>query len=89
MAIALYSNFNMGFISDPPIAAKIDQMKQRVRWKHSEFLHRNIDQTRVVLDDPGSSDETFSFAVLGDSGIGRHHGDNPQRRVAEWLMANS
>ncbi|MEO0489221.1 MAG: metallophosphoesterase, partial [Cyanobacteria bacterium J06659_2] len=36
-----------------------------------------------------SPTDEFSFLVLGDSGTGDHRGDNPQRRVAEWIMANS
>jgi 3',5'-cyclic AMP phosphodiesterase CpdA len=79
----------MGFISDPPILAKIHRMKQRVCWQHSEFQGQRIDQTRLALDNTDTSWNSFSFAILGDSGIGRHRGDNPQRRVAEWLMANS
>ncbi|MEO0457851.1 MAG: metallophosphoesterase [Cyanobacteria bacterium P01_A01_bin.114] len=81
----------MQFASDPSTTVKIDRMKQRVRWQHPEFLEREIDQTRLVLDvesAEGDDAEAFSFLVIGDSGTGTHRGDNPQRRVAEWLMAN-
>ncbi|MEO0828371.1 MAG: metallophosphoesterase, partial [Cyanobacteria bacterium J06642_9] len=82
----------MQFASDPATTVKIDRMKQRVRWQHPEFLKRGIDQTRLVLETESTEDsptDEFSFLVLGDSGTGDHRGDNPQRRVAEWIMANS
>lgn len=82
----------MQFASDPSTTVKIDRMKQRVRWQHPECLKREIDQTRLMLGDEAAQADgarAFSFLVLGDSGTGDHRGDNPQRRVAEWLMANS
>ena len=81
----------MQFASDPSTLTKIDRMKQRVRWQHPEFLKQGIDQTRVVLESESTEHdpEAFSFLVLGDSGAGDHRGDNPQRRLAEWIMANS
>lgn len=79
----------MRFVFDPEIPLKIDRMKQRVCWNHREVLSRDIDQTALSLDNAVDSSTPFSFCVLGDSGVGDHRGDNPQRRVAEWLMANS
>lgn len=80
---------DMNLIFDPPVSVKVNRMEQRVRWKHNEFLKRGIDQTRLVLDRNISSSDAFSFSVIGDSGTGQYRGDNPQRRVAEWLMANN
>ncbi|NEP18132.1 MAG: metallophosphoesterase, partial [Leptolyngbya sp. SIO4C1] len=78
----------MKFVSDPSIAIKVNRMRRRVRWQHPEILKKGIDQTRLVLPDETRAD-AFSFMVIGDSGAGYHSGDNPQRRVAEWLMENS
>ncbi|ARV60938.1 metallophosphoesterase [Nostocales cyanobacterium HT-58-2] len=76
----------MKLVSDPPIADKIRNMKQRVRWQDPVILERGIDQTRLVLDDGGSDDPEFSFLVVGDSGTGAHRGHNPQRKVAELML---
>lgn len=75
----------MKFVTDPPISVKIRQMKERVRWKHPQILQRNIDQTRLVLED-GKENPAFSFLVLGDSGSGRHRRHNPQRKIAEQML---
>ncbi len=76
----------MKFVSDPPIAAKISKMKQRVRWQDPAIRERKIDQTRLVIAD-GKADQTeFSFLVVGDSGSGQHWGHNPQRQVAEQMV---
>lgn len=76
----------MDFVIDPPIAEKIEKMKQRVLWQEPALLERGIDQMRLVLDD-GQEDAThFSFLVVGDSGAGPYHGQNPQRRIAELML---
>jgi len=72
-------------VSDPAIADKIRKMNQRVRWQDPAIVERDIDQTRLVLED-GRSDETFSFLVVGDSGSGAHRGHNPQRQIAELML---
>ncbi|WP_413162938.1 metallophosphoesterase [Capilliphycus salinus ALCB114379] len=79
----------MQFISDPSITSKIDQMKQRVRWQESSIAGRNIDQTRLVIDDEQVDNPEFSFLVVGDSGTGRHRRHSPQREVAELLLKQS
>ncbi|MFP4008843.1 MAG: metallophosphoesterase [Spirulinaceae cyanobacterium] len=78
----------MKFTSDPSIARKIRKMKQRVCWQDSAIAERNIDQTRLVIDDENCDNPEFSFLVLGDSGTGYHRGHRPQRRVAEMLHQN-
>ncbi|MEP0871307.1 metallophosphoesterase [Trichocoleus desertorum AS-A10] len=77
----------MKFVSDPPIADKIRQMQQRVRWQDPLVLERGIDQTRLVIEDGGAEDTDFSFLVVGDSGSGEHRGHSPQRQVAEQMLA--
>jgi 3',5'-cyclic AMP phosphodiesterase CpdA len=74
------------FVSDPAIAKKIRKMKQRVRWQDPLIVERNIDQTRLMLDEDRANDSEFSFLVVGDSGSGKHRGQNPQRRVAELML---
>ncbi|WP_392534495.1 metallophosphoesterase [Nostoc sp. C117] len=76
----------MKLVSDPAIAKKIRKMSQRVRWQDPLIVERNIDQTRLVLDDGQADDCEFSFLVVGDSGSGRHGGQNPQRQVAELML---
>lgn len=78
----------MKFVSDPLISTKIRKMKERVRWQDSLIMKRGIDQTSFVLDDANSDNPQFSFLVVGDSGTGpnRHH--NPQRQVAEQMLAH-
>lgn len=76
----------MEFVTDPPIATKILKMKQRVRWREPAIVQRDIDQTRLVLDDGREDSPEFSFLVLGDSGSGPHRGHNPQRRIAEQML---
>jgi Calcineurin-like phosphoesterase len=78
----------MQFVIDPPIATKIEKMKQRVRWQDTRIQQLGIDQTRLVLDDGQPDRPDFSFLVVGDSGAGDHRGQNPQRRVAEQLVAH-
>ncbi len=75
----------MKFVTDPPIALKIQKMQERVRWRSSAILDRGIDQTRLVLADQ-TDDPEFSFLVIGDSGSGQHRGYSPQRRVAEQML---
>ena len=72
--------------SDASVANKIRKMQARVRWQHPLITERNIDQTRLFIDDGGASDTEFSFMVLGDSGTGRYRGDSPQRRVAKAMI---
>ncbi|AFY42489.1 metallophosphoesterase [Nostoc sp. PCC 7107] len=76
----------MKLVSDPAIAKKIQKMNQRVRWEDPLIKRRNIDQTKLVLEDGQANDTEFSFLVVGDSGSGRHGGQNPQRRVAELAL---
>ncbi|MCL6434579.1 MAG: metallophosphoesterase [Leptolyngbyaceae cyanobacterium HOT.MB2.61] len=76
----------MAFVTDPPIATKILKMGQRVRWRDPLILRREIDQTRLVLDDGQTDNPEFSFLVIGDSGSGPHRGHNPQRQIAEKLL---
>jgi hypothetical protein len=76
----------MEFVSDPPIATKIDKMKQRVRWREAALVERNIDQTRLAIDDGAAESPEFSFLVLGDSGTGSRYGHDPQREVAKLLV---
>ncbi|MBW4426634.1 MAG: metallophosphoesterase [Nostoc desertorum CM1-VF14] len=76
----------MKLVSDPAIANKIRKMNQRVRWQDPLIAERNIDQTRLVLEDGQTDNSEFSFLVVGDSGSGKHRGHNPQRKVAELML---
>ena len=76
----------MKLVSDPAIAKKIYKMNQRVRWQDPLIVESGIDQTRMVLDDGRADDSEFSFLVIGDSGSGRHGGNNPQREVAKLML---
>ncbi|WP_036479269.1 metallophosphoesterase [Myxosarcina sp. GI1] len=76
----------MKFVTEPSIAVKIARMKQRVRWQESAIKERAIDQTQLVVDDPQSNSQDFSFLVIGDSGCGEHHGHSPQRKVAQMML---
>jgi 3',5'-cyclic AMP phosphodiesterase CpdA len=76
----------MDLMSDPPIAVKIEKMKQRVRWREPLIEELGIDQTRMVLDDGRADDSEFSFLVMGDSGSGPHRGHHPQRQLAELML---
>ena len=76
----------MKLVSDPAIANKIRKMNQRVRWQDPLIVERNIDQTRLVLEDGQTDNSEFSFLVVGDSGSGKHRGHNPQRKVAELML---
>lgn len=76
----------MKLVSDPAIAKKIRKMNQRVRWQDPLIVERNIDQTRLVLEDGQTDNSEFSFLVVGDSGSGKHRGHNPQRKVAELML---
>lgn len=78
----------MKFVSDPPIAVKIRKMKQRVRWQEPLIVERGIDQTRMVFEDSWADSPEFSFLVVGDSGSGSHRGHNPQRQLAEMMLAH-
>ncbi len=78
----------MKFVSDPPIEVKIRKMKERVRWQEPSLVERGIDQTRMVLDDSVSDSPEFSFLVIGDSGSSSHHTHNPQRQIAELMLAH-
>lgn len=76
----------MEFVSDPPIATKIEKMKQRVRWGASVIQQRGIDQTQLVIDGAPRDWAGFSFLVVGDSGSGPHRSHNPQRQIAEQML---
>ncbi|MDY6786403.1 MAG: metallophosphoesterase [Cyanobacteriota bacterium] len=76
----------MEFVSDPSIATKIDKMKQRVRWREAAVVERNIDQTRLAIDDGAAESPEFSFLAIGDSGTGTRYGQSPQREVAKLLL---
>jgi 3',5'-cyclic AMP phosphodiesterase CpdA len=76
----------MEFISDPPIAVKIQKMQQRVRWQHPLIQSRQISQTEMVVDDGSADNPEFSFLVIGDSGSGSHRGHHPQRKIAEMML---
>ncbi|MFW5665739.1 MAG: metallophosphoesterase family protein, partial [Coleofasciculus sp.] len=76
----------MQFVSDPPIAEKIQQMKQRVRWQDPLIVERDIDQTRLVLDDDQPDHPEFSFLVVGDTGFGSHKQHDPQRKIVEMML---
>ncbi|HEY9604990.1 MAG TPA: metallophosphoesterase [Allocoleopsis sp.] len=78
----------MKFVSDPPIAVKIRKMKQRVRWQEPILVEREIDQTRLAFCDRISDNPEFSFLVIGDSGSGYHQKHNPQREIAEQMLAH-
>ncbi|MEM1238607.1 MAG: hypothetical protein AAGI45_02085 [Cyanobacteria bacterium P01_H01_bin.26] len=72
----------MLLVTDSPISAKVEKMRDRVRWQHAVIQKRRIGQTRLCIDDGHSNEHKFSFLVLGDSGTGRYRGDSPQRRAA-------
>ena len=76
----------MQFVTDPPIAVKIQKMQQRIRWQHPTILERNIDQTELVIEDGEADNPEFSFLVIGDSGSGSHRGHDPQRKIAEMML---
>ncbi|HEY9844972.1 MAG TPA: hypothetical protein V6D03_02140, partial [Candidatus Caenarcaniphilales bacterium] len=78
----------MRFVTDPAIAVKIRKMKQRVRWQEPLLVERGIDQTQMVLEDGWADSPEFSFLVMGDTGSGAHRGHNPQRQVAEQMLAH-
>lgn len=78
----------MQFVSDPSIALKIREMRKRVCWQHPLFFDKNINQTKLVLEDEESEHQDFSFLVMGDSGTGQYRGDSPQRRIMEMLLAH-
>ncbi|MGL5083334.1 MAG: metallophosphoesterase family protein [Microcoleaceae cyanobacterium] len=79
----------MDFVSDPPIATKINKMKQRVRWQEASICQRGIDQTRLEIDDQRADCSEFSFLVIGDSGTGYHATHSPQRKIAQLLLEHS
>ncbi|MBV9389553.1 MAG: metallophosphoesterase [Chroococcidiopsidaceae cyanobacterium CP_BM_ER_R8_30] len=78
----------MEFVSDPPITVKIRKMNERVRWQEPLIAERGIDQTRIVFKDGWTDSSEFSFLVMGDSGAGPRRGQNPQRQVAELMLAH-
>lgn len=78
----------MKFTTEPTVATKINKMKARVRWQHPLITQQKIDQTRLEIADGHSHESDFSFLVIGDSGTGNHRGDDPQRRVAEAMLAH-
>ncbi|KEF40866.1 MAG: metallophosphoesterase [Cyanobium sp. CACIAM 14] len=78
----------MNVASEAAIATKIRRMQQRVRWGHPEFARQGIDPCRLAIEGDPAGPEAFSFLVLGDSGSGRRRRHNPQRQVAEQLLAH-
>jgi 3',5'-cyclic AMP phosphodiesterase CpdA len=76
----------MASILDPPIALKVAKMSERVCWQQDAITARNIDQTRLILQDGNQDNEEFSFLVIGDSGSGPHTDHHPQRRIAESMV---
>lgn len=78
----------MAFVFDPATATKINKMKERVRWHDPMILERQIDQTRLAIADDRDDNPEFSFLVVGDSGSGPHRGQNPQRQIAEQMLAH-
>ena len=79
----------MNLASDPPIERKIMRMAHRVRWQHPAISARQIDQTRLVIEQPdlnSAEHSAFHFLVLGDSGTGRHRRHSPPRHIAERLL---
>lgn len=78
----------MNFATEAGIPTKIRRMAERVRWGHPALAAAGIDPCRLVLEgDPGGG-EAFSFLVIGDSGTGRRGRNDPQRLVAELLLAH-
>jgi len=77
----------MKLISEAPIAVKIAKMHERVRWQHPLFQERGIDQTRLVLDDGVADNPEFSFLVMGDTLSEMDGKHDPQRQVAELILA--
>ena len=76
----------MEFVTDPPIAVKIQKMQQRIRWQDPAIVERGIDQTELVIDDGEADDPEFSFLAIGDSGSGSHRSHSPQRKIAEMML---
>ncbi|MEA5617292.1 metallophosphoesterase [Cronbergia sp. UHCC 0137] len=76
----------MSLITEPSVPAKIQKMKERVRWKHPSIRQRGIDQTCLVVDDNREESPEFSFMVIGDSGTKTQNGQHPQRQVAELML---
>ncbi|TVP68214.1 MAG: metallophosphoesterase [Leptolyngbya sp. LCM1.Bin17] len=78
----------MTSILDPPILTKVAKMKERVCWQHPTLVARQIDQTRLILQDGQPRDDRgeFSFLVIGDSGSGPHPDHHPQRRIAQKML---
>jgi 3',5'-cyclic AMP phosphodiesterase CpdA len=78
----------MNLASEAGIATKIRRMAGRVRWGHPALAEADIDPCRLLLEgDPGDGG-AFSFLVIGDSGTGRRGRNDPQRLVAELLLAH-
>lgn len=76
----------MQFVSDPDISVKIDQMKRRVRWQEVLIKEKEIDQTKLVIDDGNTDNSHFSFLIIGDSGCGSHLKHHPQREIAKMML---
>ncbi len=76
----------LNYTNDAPISEKIKRMKQRVCWQNEQILTRNIDQSRLSLDDSGKEDLEFSFLVIGDTGWGPDDGYYPQRHIAKEML---
>ncbi len=77
----------MKLISEAPIAVKIAKMHERVRWQNPLIQERGIDQTRLVIDDGIADNPEFSFLVMGDTLSELDGEHDPQRQVAELILA--
>ncbi|MFU8883927.1 MAG: metallophosphoesterase [Cyanobacteriota bacterium] len=78
----------LNLASEASIPSKIQRMAKRVRWGHPALAAAGIDPCRLVLEGDPGGDGAFSFLVIGDSGTGRRGRNDPQRLVAELLLAH-
>jgi 3',5'-cyclic AMP phosphodiesterase CpdA len=60
-------------------------MNQRLRWNDPAIARKDIDRTRLFLDDGDRDGEEFSFLVIGDTGTGKQI-YNAQRQIAEQML---
>jgi hypothetical protein len=61
-------------------------MEERIRWKDPLIVTKNIDRTRLEIDDGNNHNHEFSFLVIGDTGVGAQQRYNAQRQVAEQML---
>jgi 3',5'-cyclic AMP phosphodiesterase CpdA len=76
----------MQLVVNPEIETKIRRMKERVRWQDPIIQNHGIDQTSLSLNIPQVENPDFSFLVIGDSGSGKHRGQNPQRQITQQML---